>query len=74
MKKSKENVTLSTEEKRKYPMPTERDYEILSKIKKLEKLRLTKEDRELVNFIRTQLEDDWRTPLIRALNKLLRKY
>lgn len=72
--KSKEKATLTIAEKKKYAMPTERDYEILLKIKKLEKLKLTKEDMFLVRFIRVQLEHDWRTPLVKALDKILKKY
>jgi len=65
---------LTPAEKKKYFMPSDRDYEILDKCKKLKKLKLTKEDRYLVEFILTQLYDDWRKPLIRELDKLLRKY
>ncbi|NQU98853.1 hypothetical protein HQ533_05270 [Candidatus Woesearchaeota archaeon] len=61
-------------EKKKYVMPTDRDFEILAKCKELEKLKLTKEDKLLVKFIKTQLERDWRKPLLVKLNKLLRKY
>jgi len=50
------------------------DFEILAKCKQLEKLNLSKEDKFLVKLIKSQLEYDWREPLIRTLNKLLRKY
>ena len=59
---------------KKYLLPTERDHEILKKCKKLEKLKLSKNERELVEFIKTQLKKDWRTPLLERLDSLLKKY
>lgn len=61
-------------EQKKYVISTNRDYEILSKVKHLETLNLSKQDKSLVLFIKTQLESDWRKYLIQALNQLLRKY
>ena len=60
-------------EKKKYILSTKEDYEILAKCKQLEKLKLTKEDKFLVGLIKMQLEDNWRGPLLRTLNKLLKK-
>ena len=65
---------LTKAEKKKYVMAEARDYEILAKIKQLEKLKLSQKDKFLVKFIRSQLERDWRKYLIKELNKLLRKY
>ena len=59
-------VTLS--EKKKYVLAKDADFDILAKCKQLEKLRLTKGEGLLVKLIKTQLEDDWRKPLIRKLN------
>lgn len=64
----------TSSDKRKYVLPEERDFEILDKCKRLEKINLTKEDKYLVNFIKTQLIDDWRKPLLKELNLLLKKY
>lgn len=61
-------------EKKKYVLSTDADFEILAKCKQLEKLKLTKEDRYFVEFLKTQLEDDWRKPLLKTLNRLLKKY
>lgn len=61
-------------EAKKYVLSTDGDFEILAKCKKLEKLNLTEEDKALVKLIKTQLEDDWRKPLVMSLNKLLEKY
>jgi hypothetical protein len=61
-------------EKKKYPLPEKKDFEILGKCKILEKKRLLKKDKDLVKFIKTQLLDDWRKPLIIELNKLIKKY
>ena len=67
-------MTVTESEKNKYVLKTEQDYEILTKIKQLEKKKLSSEDKKLVAFLRTQLEEDWRTPLIRFLDALLKKY
>jgi len=61
-------------EKKKYVLSTNEDYEILSKIKQLEKLKLTKEDKYLIKFVKTQLEHDWRKPILKTLSKVLKKY
>ena len=67
-------VTLSESEKKKYVMSTDRDYEILSKVRQLEKMKLRKNDKILVELIRTQLEHDWRKYLIKTLDRILRRY
>ncbi len=59
---------------KKYLLPEKRDLEILSKCKELEKTKLSKEDKLLVKFIKTQLEADWRAPLLEELDKLIKKY
>lgn len=61
-------------EKKKYALPTKADFEILAKCKKLEKLKLASHDKFFVKFIKTQLEKNWRKPLLKELNKLLKKY
>ena len=65
---------LTNEEKRKYLLPTETDAEILFLCKKLEKLDLSEEDKLLVELIKTQLEKDWRTPLLEKLREIEKKY
>ena len=65
---------LDQSEIKKYVLLTNKDVEILITCKRLEKINLTKEDRSLVKLIKTQLEDDWRTPMKIELNRLLRKY
>ncbi len=70
----KEDIKLTKYEKDNYPLPNEESLIILSKIKELEKNNLSKHDGEVVKLIRTQLLDDWETPLIDYLNKLLKKY
>jgi len=74
MAKRTKNFEITKEEKRKYVLSTDQDYEILAKIHQLEKLPLFPDDKELINFIRTQLEVDWRTPISELLIKLLKKY
>jgi len=55
-------------------MKTKKDFIILSKIKELEKKKLNSKEKEAVRLMRTQLKEDWRSPLISYLNKLLSKY
>ena len=59
---------------KKYILKTKRDVTILNSCKRLEKLRLSKADRDLVALIKTQLERDWRKYLIIKLEKLSKKY
>lgn len=61
-------------EKKNYILNDKYDLVILSKIKKLEKKKLNKQDKITLKLIRTQLKKDWRSPLIKYLNKLLKKY
>lgn len=68
------NKIASQEEKRKYVLSEERDYVILDKIHGLEAKNISSEDREVIKFIRTQLEKEWREPIIEFLDKLAEKY
>ena len=61
-------------EKKEYVLSTNQDYEILGKVKQLEKQKLSVVDRRLIKFIRTQLRQDWRTPIIELLNDLSERY
>lgn len=65
---------ITKEEQEEYVLSTDQDYEILGKIHQLEKLPLSSGDKRLVNFIRTQLEADWRAPIFEVLNGLSKKY
>lgn len=68
-------ISLTKSETKKYVMSTDEDFEILARIKEIEKIKtFRKEDRILVKLIRTQLEHDWRTPLLKTLDKILQKY
>ena len=65
---------ITKEEQKKYILSTDQDYEVLGKIHQLEKLPLSPGDKRLINFIRTQLEADWRGPIFEVLDRLLKKY
>lgn len=67
-------ILLTKTEEKKYVMSIDKDYEILSKVKQLEKLGLNQEEKFLIKFIRTQLEHDWRKWLIKELDKILFKH
>jgi len=71
---NKEPFKITSKDKKRYVLGEERDCLILEKIYRLEKHPLSLEDKKTTNLIRTQLEKDWRAPLLQALNRLLRKY
>lgn len=65
---------ITTKDKKRYVLSTDQDYMILSKVYQLEQKRLSSADRKLMKFIRTQLELDWRSSIIKLLDELLKKY
>ena len=64
----------TAQEKKRYVLSTHNDLKILATCKLLEKLRLAKHDKELVKLIKTQLQQNWRKPLLQQLDKLMKKY
>jgi len=73
MQKLLAEYRVTAAEKRKYVFDEKRDFEILEKCRRLEKQKISSQDRKVVRLIKTQLEKDWRSQLLVALNKLLRK-
>lgn len=73
-KKLTKKFKITLEDEKRYVLSTDQDYKILDKIKQLEKQKLGDEDKKLVKFIRTQLKDDWRTPIMKLLDRVLKKY
>ena len=73
-KKLSEETKVSQKEKAKYVLSDDKDFEILKKCKLLSKKKLSNADKELVILIKEKLEDEWRKPLIKILNNLLKKY
>lgn len=67
-------IKVSLADKKKYVLATDVDFDILDKCKRLEKLKLSTEDRALVALIKTQLVDDWRKYLVAELNQLLKRH
>ena len=67
-------LNITSYERKNYLLKEKKDFIILSKIKALEKKNLDNKDKIIIKLIRTQLKDDWRTPLINSLNKLNIKY
>ena len=65
---------ITEDEEREFLLPNEEDYEILSGIKALEKKQLSPEDEEVIKLIKSQLQEDWRTPLLTKLRELVEKY
>lgn len=74
LEKLKQQAQVATEEVKRYVLSTDKDYIIIDKIHKLENQRLSDADKEIVELIRTQLELDWRSPIILRLDGLLDKY
>src|SRR3989338_10907916 len=72
----KEDLTkmgISGSEQKKYVLLTDRDIEMLRRCNALQKIA-KKEDVQTVKLIKSQLEDDWRVPLLSELKRLERKY
>ncbi len=61
-------------DKKRYVLGEKRDYLILDKIYKLEKQKLSPDEKKMLKLIRTQLEADWRKPLLKTLEKMTIKY
>jgi len=78
LKKRQANLTkkfpVKPQDKKRYILSTDQDYQILWKIYDLERKNLSDNDKVLVKLMRTQLEHHWRAPVIKFLNQLLKKY
>lgn len=57
----------------KYPLVKLFDFEILYKCRQAQKKKLSKEDKRMVKMILSQLEYDWRKPLLKEINRILKK-
>ena len=75
-RKSKLNTgfKITKSERKKYVLSTGMDFEILQQCKNLEKMKLKSEDRILVEHFKSQLEYDWRRPLLKTLKIISKKY
>ena len=56
-----------------YVLDKEQDQRIFTKLSQFKGRDLTQEKEELIQFLYTQLETDWRTPLEEFINKLLKE-
>lgn len=56
--------------KTKYVFDNEQDKRIFEKLAKFKDKKLTPKDEELVRFLYSQLEEDWRGPLEEFIDKL----
>ena len=65
-------IKITKSERKKYDLTKKIDTKILKKIKLLDlaSKKLSQHDRKMLSFIKTQLEPDWRKPLIKELNKI----
>jgi len=60
------------EKSKKYIIDEKRDEEILMKVRKLEKVKLSKANKDSIKLIKTQLEKDWRKYLLQKLNSMIK--
>lgn len=67
-------LSVTPSERKRYVLSTEEDLRILASCKRLERLKLTVEERAVVRLIKTQLGHDWRTPLMRVLLKMAKRH
>lgn len=61
------------EPKTPYIIDKEQDQRIFAKLEQFKNKKLTSEQEELIKFLYTQLETDWRTPLEELIDKLLKE-
>ena len=62
------------EPKTPYLLPKQQDKTIFEKLTKFKDKKLSEDDEELIELFYSQLEDDWRTPLEKAIDKMAQKY
>jgi len=55
-----------------YKFNNDQDERIFGKLARFEDKKLSAENEKLVEFLYSQLEDDWRTPLEKFVDKLLK--
>lgn len=55
-----------------YILDKEQDKRIFAKLEQFKDKKLTPKQEELIKFLYTQLEDDWRTPLEEFVDELLK--
>jgi ATP phosphoribosyltransferase regulatory subunit HisZ len=67
-------LKIKAKDKKRYPLKEAGDYKILEKIYELEKCKLSLGDKKILNLVRTQLENDWRKPLLKFLDSLAKRY
>lgn len=56
-----------------YILDKNQDLLIFAKLAQFQKKKLSREKEELVKFLYTQLEEDWRTPLEEFTDKLFKQ-
>jgi len=55
-----------------YVLPEPQDRRIFRKLQKFSKKKLSREEEKLIKLLYSQLEIDWRTPLEKFIDKLLK--
>ena len=70
---AKKGFEISKTDLEKYPLVRLIDFEILYKCRLAQKKKLSKEDKKMVKMILSQLEYDWRRPLKKEIERILKK-
>jgi|SRR3989344_4634189 len=68
------NNVANAKDKKKYVLSTDDDFEILRIVKEIEMKELSPTDKLITELIKSQLEHDWRLPLLRQLRMIQKKY
>lgn len=68
------DIEITNEDENKYPLPEEKDREILKLCKYLEQFDLSDLDKKTIELIKTQLLDNWRDPLLTELREMKDNY
>ena len=56
-----------------YILKEKQDFEIFDKIQFLQKQsKISKQEKYFLKFLKTQLKQDWRKPIVKELNRMLR--
>lgn len=66
-------LAVTERDKQTYVLKTKQDERILLACKRLEQQHLSKRDRHLIRLIKSQLLDDWRTPLEKEVKRVARR-
>ena len=71
---SSKNMEFPPKPKTQYVFDNPQDKRIFEKLSKFKDKKIARGNEELIKFLYSQLENDWRTPLEKFIDKLNRKW